>query len=396
MRHPQTPSDRARPRWVLLSVPLVFSSARETILGIFNYPGPDQDWDFFMVEDSADAIRRAARWRMDGVIGAFGRSDLARAAGAFRVPVVNLHGGNTFGGFAQVGTDNGAIGEAAARYLLDLGFERFAFVGLPGDDFSDTREAGFRAALSAAGHAVVSYDRRRAYPRVRRPPPHTPQLQANLCQFLAGLPRPAAVFCSDDLRAFEAAKSCRHLGIAVPDEIAVLGVNDDDIRCQGSAPPLSSVRLPNRKVGHEAARLLDRLMRGERPRERRILLPPEGVVARQSTDVLHCADPVVAAALRKIREEAAALRSVNEVARAAAVSRRALERRFRAALGRTVLQELMRRRIELAQERLRRTDWPMERVAEAAGFSSGVYFSHSFRRAVGRTPREYRRQFRWA
>jgi LacI family transcriptional regulator len=200
------------------------------------------------------------------------------------------------------------------------------------------------------------------------------------------------IFVSNDILARSLADMCGQLGLPIPDEVALLGVDNDDLECLLTSPPLSSVAIPGEQIGYEAAKLLDQRMSGRNMRVRKRLLPPIRVVARQSTDTMAIRDPVVIAALRHIHSHAVEGVNVAGVVRAVGVGRRELQRKFRALLGRSVLQELRRIRIQQAQKLLVSTNLPMPAIAKQSGFSSANRLTIVFQRVCGMPPTAYRRQ----
>jgi LacI family transcriptional regulator len=176
----------------------------------------------------------------------------------------------------------------------------------------------------------------------------------------------------------------------VPDQIAVLGVDNDSVLCGVACPRLSSIELDGQRMGYEAATLLARMMGGKSCPEPPILVPPTQVVARESTDLLAVADAKVVEAVRVIQQFACQGIDVSHVADHIAMSRRTLERRFRACLGRTLKEELLRVKLEQAKMLLTQTDHPSKRIAGMCGFGSPYYFARAFRRETGETPCHYR------
>jgi LacI family transcriptional regulator len=187
---------------------------------------------------------------------------------------------------------------------------------------------------------------------------------------------------------------CRHTGLRVPEDVCVLGVDNDELLTQISHPPVSSITLQTEKIGFESARLLDRLMRCPTTHKQVILVPPGGVIARQSTNLLAIEDQTVLTALRYIREHIHERISVEDLMEVIPVNRRFLERRFREHLGRTPLQEIRRVRIETAKKLLSETDLAMPAIARRSGFSNAERLSSVFHSMTGMTPTQYRRQFR--
>jgi LacI family transcriptional regulator len=192
----------------------------------------------------------------------------------------------------------------------------------------------------------------------------------------------------------QVAEACRQVGLRVPEDVALLGVDDDELDCELTRPRLSSVIVPAERIGYEAAALLDRLLAGERPPAEPILLPPTGVATRRSTEMLALADREVVAAVRFIREHAHLPLRVRDVLREVAVGRRTIERRCHKALGWGLGEEIRRVHLERARRLLARTELPMKAVAQQAGFSDFRHLAVVFRQELGLSPTAYRRQMR--
>jgi LacI family transcriptional regulator len=198
------------------------------------------------------------------------------------------------------------------------------------------------------------------------------------------------------MRAFEVMAACEAAQVLVPEQVSVLGVNNDEIRCELSFPPLSSVATDSFQSGYRAAEMLDRMMRGEPLESRYLRIDPRGVVTRHSTDVLAIDDRHVAAALNHIREHAFEGLTVDALTRPAGTSRSQLEKKFRRYLGRSPQGEIRRVRLERIRTLLAGTDFPLKKIAELAGFEHVEYMSVVFKRAFAITPGEYRRRHRAA
>jgi LacI family transcriptional regulator len=201
-----------------------------------------------------------------------------------------------------------------------------------------------------------------------------------------------AVLADHDVAAHDLADMCQILGLRVPDDVAILGVDDDELECQLAFPPLSSVAIPAERIGFEAARLLDRLLSGKRMVPRAVYLPPVRVVTRHSTSTFAIDEPVVTAALHYIHNHFAEPLRVSAIAARLVVRRRILERKFRSLLGRSVLDEIHRVRIEHVKELLANSDLSMSEVAVKSGFSTPQRMATLFRKLAGLAPRAYRRQ----
>jgi LacI family transcriptional regulator len=210
------------------------------------------------------------------------------------------------------------------------------------------------------------------------------------------LPKPVGVMACRDDQGLRLLDACRRAGVLVPDQVAVLGVDNDDIQCHMATPPLTSIDLNPEHVGYEAAALLERLMDAKPPPAGPVLLPPRAVVMRQSTDVVAVDDPEIAAALQYIRRHACDGLRVAELLARLPLSPSVLERRFRALLGRSPKAEISRVQLERARQLLAETDLPLDAVAEKAGLRDARYLCDVFARKTGMTPGAYRKQSRKA
>lgn len=311
-------------------------------------------------------------------------------------PVVNLGGLVLETGLPSVLPDSLAIGQLAAEHLIDRGFRHLVYCGFRGHGYSELRFAG--ATETAARHGVGM----EVYPLNEEPRPDRLGAafyeieQASMVAWLEGLPKPVGVICANDMRARQIAAACFQAGLGVPEQVAIVGVDDDEVLCETTVPPLSSIAIDFRRLGYEAAALLDRLMKGEPPPTQPRLLPPLGVIERQSTDLLAIDDPDLARALQFIRENAAEMITVENVLKVVPVSRRSLERRIRDTLGRSLQEEIRRIQVENAKRLLAQSDLTMPHVAVRAGFSSAERLSVVFKRQTGETPTAYRHRHRHA
>jgi LacI family transcriptional regulator len=216
--------------------------------------------------------------------------------------------------------------------------------------------------------------------------------QQHIAAWLQRLPKPVAVMCCHDDRGQQVLDACLRAALAVPDEVAILGVDNDEFLCNLSTPQLSSIDVDAARIGYEAAALLARLMRGQRPPRRPLLFPPRGLVLRQSTDVTAVSDPHVMQAARLIRDHACAPIGIEELLARVPVSRSALFRRFKAHLGRSPEEEMTRVRMERAKDLLRNSTLSVAAVAERTGYSEAKHFIAIFRQECGITPLRYRKQ----
>jgi len=319
--------------------------------------------------------------QVDGVIGFFRESHWAKDFADKGVVAVNFSNAIEDLPIPRVGNDEQAIGRLGAEHLLERGFAHFAF--LPSGDtwYSRLRLAAFKQAIEQrAGQACQVYH-----------PPGGKRAVGALGEWFMDLPKPLALMAANDLRGCEAIQLATSLGISVPDEIAVLGVDNDHWLTQLPAVPMSSIEPDWRRIGYRAAEMLDGLMNGE-THDRPLWVPPLGVVSRQSTDVVVSEDPVVAQALRYIQEHVSLGIGVDDVLDDLGVSRRSLESRMKRAIGQTPYAAIVRARIDRAKAMLVRTDAPMSEIARECGVEQ-YHFYTLFKKATGMTPGAYRQRF---
>jgi len=326
----------------------------------------------------------------DAAIVQVERRERDDAAGSYGIPIVNVSGSQWSDRFPQVATDDEAVGRLAAEHLLGRGFRHLGFFQLmPGDaGFVARRLDGFRDELARRGIAChVHATPPEAHAEGQRGRPVLDDLVA----WLDGLPRPLGVFAPVDAIARLVVDAAGMIGTAVPEDIAVLGVDDELMTCESCVPPLSSIAIPGFRIGQLAAETLERVSAGEAVPPQ-TLLPPVAVVTRRSTDTFAVDDTGVRRALQHLAEHAAEPVTIDDAAAAARVPRRSLERRFRAALGCSPHEKLVELRVERAKRLLAETDAAMSRVAAAAGFSDQKKLWAHIKAATGLTPTQYRRR----
>ena len=280
-----------------------------------------------------------------------------------------------------------AVGRMAAEHFLERGFKQFAYCGFDRMYWSRVRQEGFVRRLAEAGFSVDVYN----FPvEASRQPWEVGH--ASMTDWLKSLPKPVGLMaCNDDMaqQIIEANKLAR---AHIPEEIAILGVDNDEMICDLNHPPLSSIGMNFEKVGFEAALQLHLQMRGKKASSLEILSGPTCIHTRQSTDILAVEDPVVVEALRFIRQRASAVVSVQDVVVGISTSRRLLERRFRQAIGLSIYQEIQRVHIEQASRMLVETNWHLPDIARQCGFSNSVHFGVAFKRLTHMTPEQHRRK----
>jgi len=292
-------------------------------------------------------------------------------------------------GAVNIHSDHRAIGNLAASHLIERGFLHFGFCGYGRFFWSRQRYEGFRSRVEAVGRTVDCYD-------AARPSRAMPweKEQAFVIDWLRSLPKPAGVMCCVDERSHQIAEACKAAGIAVPEDVAIVGVDNDEMICTLSSIPLSSVSLTAEMGGYEAASRLHQLINGRGSTRRAVMVHPADVVARTSTDVFAAQDPHISKAVRFIGGHCREILYVSDVARAAGLSRRVLEKRFRILLDRSVNEHIRQCRIRHICKLLTDTDMTISDIAIAMGLSDAAHIARFFKSRSRMSPAEYRRTHR--
>lgn len=387
----------AGPPRVALLIESSRAYGRELLNGIAAFLQTHGPWSVFHQERGlGDGVPGWLRgWKGDGVIARFETRDLVQRVRKLGVAAVDLRGRFDIPGTPLIETDDRAVVKLAIEHLAGRGLRHFAYCGFTGANYSERRLSYYRQLLGGDGKLDV----------FEGPPlqagSDTVSMEAEglsqetrLARWLQELPRPVGVFACNDIRAQQVLNVCRAGGVSVPDDVAVVGVDNDEVLCNLSYPPLSSVEPDARQIGYQAAALLEQMMRGERAPAAKLFVPPRGVVARASTDGLAIADRHVAAVLRFIRENACNGLDVREVLAQVPLSRSTLERRFHRYLGRSPKEEIIRVRLGRVKQLLAETDYTLAAIARRTGFQYVEHLSTLFAQKVGQTPGQFRRTAR--
>lgn len=374
----------AATRHVALLVETSNAYARGLLVGVHRYLLERPGWSIYLGEHSRHEsdLSWLEGWSGDGVLARIENEETARQVRRLKVPAVDLSAARLAPEFPCVETDDDAIARQALQHFVERGVRHFAFCGDSRFGWSVKRQAWFAQHVQGHGDhfafelraAGTAGDNRRS-----------------LVAWLRSLPKPVGVLACYDIAGQEVLEACKIAGLAVPDSVLVLGVDNDEMLCTLATPPMSSVQPDTRRTGYLAAQLLDEMMDGHELPPEMHLIPPLRIVARRSSDVFSVDDPLVASALRLIRDHARDGISVAEVSRHVSLSRRALDYRFTALLGRTVHDEIERVRMERLAELLLQTDWTLPQIAEYLGFAHSEYMGVAFRRFTGMPPGAYRR-----
>ncbi len=364
---------------------------RELIAGVHRYSREHVGWQLF-VEPRGLEQRRwlPTAWKGDGVIARVGFIELAKRLKTLNLPVVNVSAITLPKvNFPRVLSDQAAAAKLAADHLLARGFRYYAYFSLLGLEYVAEQQQAFLDTLRREGHQCEVFA---VQPQLGAEPDWNFDMK-RLGKWLRSLPKPLAVFTWNSGSARELIYACMQAGLAVPEQVAVLSGSDDDLFCVVTPVPISAVKLACEQIGYRAAAELDAMMsKREVAPPAEVLIPPQGVVERRSTDTLAVDDEAMVKALRFIREDPARAMTVDGVARKAGLCRRALELRFQHLLGRSPAAEIRRVRIDHSIHLLQHTNLSVAAVAERSGFSSPEYMASVFRSQLATTPLHFRKQ----
>ena len=346
----------------------------------------DDQWIFHHLPPTPAGFARLQDWRPDGVLASAPERAIGHLLESLTIPLVHLGNRHVAPGLPHVGPDHRAIGRLAADHLHHLKLPTMAFIGWPGQSFSDARGLGFQERLTELGLPLLRHagGSKPAPGQGDRPPD-----EAAMLAWIRSLPTPVGILVANDYLAWQVAELIRQAGLRIPEDIALLGADDDPLVGQLIHLPLSSVQVNAHRIGQEAATMLLRAMHGE-PGPTLIEVQPAGVVTRTSTDLLQLDDPLVREAVSVIATDVGRSLTVEGVARRLKIPRRTLERRFTQVLGRTILAEIQRVRLDHAKILLTTTEASIAEIATRSGFGTPTHFAAFFKARTGFTPLRYR------
>ncbi|MEY2599654.1 MAG: Xylose operon regulatory protein [Verrucomicrobiota bacterium] len=362
---------------------------RGLLRGIMRYQQEHGPWSVFFTPQGLNEPPPPwlARWKGDGILARINSPQMAQTILKTGLPAIDLRGALYRTNLPVIGIDNRRIIQMAMEHFLARGFRRFAFCGTPPGEhrYQDERCDVFMQSVRALGMecAVFEHPRRAV---------SWEQDQRNLMRWLSRLPKPVALMTCHDDRGQQVLNACLRAHIPVPDQIAVLGVDNDEFLGNLCTPPLSSVDVDASQIGYAAAAMLEALMRGEAPRDPWVLLPPRGIVERRSTSVLAIEDTHMALAARVLRENACSPLTVQEAFRQIPLSRSAAYRRYRKLFPTPPKRQQFLERMARACELLKETMLPVAEVARKLGYQESKYFIAVFRAHTGTTPLQYRKK----
>jgi LacI family transcriptional regulator, galactose operon repressor len=394
-------SQRIRPSLPHVAMLLETSTeyGRGLLRGIVKYVRLHGPWELSVAPGHFEQVLpKVNSWHVDGIIARVRSPEIEKLIRYKGVPFVasslsesaSPKWGERFG---EIRTDSEAIAEMGAKHLLERGLRHFAFCGFIGCSWSEAREKVFRHTVESAGFPCFVH---RIHLANWMQSPNRMEVWQNdqpaLVEWLKSLPKRVGLMTCNDICGRDVLQTCAACGLLVPDEVAVIGVDNDEMMCELSNPPLSTITLNLESAGYGAARLLDDLMSGKLSGRHLVRVKPLQVVMRQSTDVIALYNPRVAKAVRFIRAHAGKPIGIPEVVNEVGTSRRTLERWFLRVIGRSLLDEITGCRLERAKRLLLETDLPCRLVGPAAGFGSQKTFNRTFRRIEAMPPGTFRKR----
>lgn len=386
-------AQRRRQRHVALIIETSKIYGREILRGISSYQRLHGTWSVFATERGQDDPDPAwlSDWRGDGIITRSVDLQGCRAARARGIAVVSLRHLLDRPDFPTLFPDQHLIADRVAGHFFERGFRHYGYVGVPGEKgWEKLRRESFVRILHERGISSIA-----VRPALAEAGIPWEESMMQIVAWVRTLPLPVGIMVNHDTQGIQILDACRRAGLRVPDDVAVVSVDNDPVLCEIATPPLSSLDQQVSKLGFEAAALLDRMMRGEQVENRNHFFEPGHVVVRQSSDVIAVDDPQLVKAIRFIRENACRGADVNAVAAAAGMSRRALEKKFVHFLNRTPLEEIQEIRFRRIRQLLLETDYVLPRIAELAGFQYQEYLVRFFKKRTGLTPGQFRRKMRF-
>jgi len=374
---------------VLLIFLTRFEESTAMLKGIAHFEHTHHLWTAF--HDDQGFSVTDPRWirnkRWHGVISRHTTPELVSTCAKLKIPLVDLNDTDPFPGVPKIRPDNFGIGRLGAEHFIELGFQNFGFAGFSDMAWACERRDGFVETVRGAGHECALFDI--VYPGDTTPSWVEHQI-SGLAVWLKKVPKPIGLMGCMDLRAQQLINAAHAADILVPEEVAVLGANNDPIRCELADPSLSSVALNSYQSGYRAASLLSDILAGRKVASFDQRVEPISVVTRHSTDVLAVADRNVVSALSFIREQACSGITVDQVLQHAHVSRSQMERKFRQHIGRSPQAEIRRVQLRKIRQLLLETDFPLKQIAELTGFEHMEYMCVLFKRLTGVSPGAYR------
>ena len=363
---------------------------RGVIQGVMAFARPSRTWKVSIGRLDLKNLHKVIALQPDGIIAEVFTPhavDLLKASG---IPFVDVSNIVDDPNLHTVCSDNLCVGQIAAEHFQERGFAHFAYFGGTSAHFAQQREVGFQSTLEKCGQTCSILRKKLKLDFYGSNV--LGESSDRIGTWLESLPKPVALFACNDAFALILNESCQQLGLSVPDEVAILGVDNDEQFCQLETPTLSSIELPTQQIGFEAAKVLEQVIHQKNQSPQTLRIPPISIQQRQSTDIIAMEDQQLAEALRYIRENADKPITVEDICERLCMSRRSLETRIKKQLGHSPLTEIHRVHIQKAKTLLMNTDMQISAIARASGFNSPESMSVIFKKYTGHTPTNYRKQ----
>ncbi|MHC4882364.1 MAG: DNA-binding transcriptional regulator [Planctomycetota bacterium] len=374
---------------VIVIAGTAFSYGRGLLRGIARYSHLHGPWSFFSERGKPEEILPYLKnWKPNGIISYAFDGKHVNSFIPKGLPAIMIGSNVEIPGYPNVLGDQENHSKAAAGYFLNAGFQNFAYCGFSNLEWSQIRGRYFAERLREKGIEVSYYESPLLFYHK-----HWQHEQEELAAWLVSLPKPVAVMACNDERGRHVLEACKIAELAVPEQVAVIGVDNDEAICELTQPPLSSVAVNTEKAGYEAAELLDKMMKGQKGPYENIIVQTLRVVPRQSSDILMIQDESVARAVNFIRVNAKRPLQVQDVADTVAIHRRGLERRFKKRLNRSVHEEIRRVRIELIKKFLLETNMTVSQISNQLDFNEIAQLTRFFSREMGLSPNDFRKQY---
>lgn len=359
---------------------------RQLIIGIANYSRLNGPWSFYKEPiDLKSSIPRLTSWKPDGII--MRDSLITKELLKLKIPtILAIHDASYTEELPVIKTDGCSIARMASRHFIEKGFKNLAFCGFDNYAWSEERKQFFSRFNDEAGVKTYNF---LASKTVKKPVWENEQRHVR--KWVEDLPKPVGIFACNDDRGQHILEVCKLSNLRVPEDVAVIGVDNDPLICEIEDPPLTSIALNVRSAGFEAAKLLDQLMNKKKVAGNQILVTPSHIVQRQSSDILAVDDPEVALAIHYIKNNAKDKIFVRDVVKSTSVSRRTLEKKFEQTVRRSIYNEIQQVRVEWISKLLIETSLPISQVTSLFNFTDGEHISRFFKKEKGISLREFRK-----
>lgn len=371
--------------------------------GVIRYARENTNWEIFVNDQSFSLTHQFAsyddflRLHIDGLIFADQKSHTCSQVAKLNIPAVNINGYRGSPRIAGVSSNDPEVGRMGACHFLEKGFRSLAFCGPGNWKWCKQRSEAFAQEVKRAAKKVslflpnYEFDDDYEYENDANPS-HQWTTASELRDWIDSLEKPVGIMGCHDQRALHALEACKDLQLRIPNEVSILGVDNNLLLCEASEPSLSSIDLDPTRIGYESAQILDRMLTRRIRKPCHAIVPPKGIATRMSSDILAVEDPILARALQFIQNRKNQFIGVDDVVEASGVSRRTLERRFKEYFGRTINQEIGYQRIELAKMLLFDTHLSIDTISAQCGFRYATYFSQIFEKETGVSPGKWRLQ----